>query len=311
MPVSLEKISSTVALMNDSDGFLHSKSGTFQLAFYICLWLAIYSILYVISPAVPSFDSGSLFFRGRYILPLISGLILLFTTLFVIQASVRVNVSHWVLFVALFSFVIIDNYSHRLTLAPVYAFVLSDLSIILGAICIGKLIAHYIEEKSWIVPIVLVAMVADVWSVAHGPTAMLMEKSSAVMKHFLIYYPLLGASELFEDAFRELGPYIGMGDIIFLSIYLELVRKFALHEQWSRLAFVVALLVPITLASFAEKGIPALPFMSAMFLAVNFRRLEFKKSDLLKTCIFVAILMVIVYVTFHNPQVQELLTGGN
>lgn len=309
MVASQERIDSTGALMSERDGFLRSKSGAFQLCFYICLWLVIYAVLHVISPAVPSFDSGSLFFRGRYILPLTSGLILLFTTLFVIQASVRVTIRHWMLFVALFSFVIIDNYSHRLHLAPVYAFILSDLSIIFGAICIGKLIAHYIEERSWIVPIALVAMVADVWSVTYGPTAVLMGKSTSVMKHFLIYYPLLGASEFFEDAFYELGPYIGMGDIIFLSIYLELVRKFDLHAQWSRLAFVVALLVPITLASFAEVGIPALPFMSAMFLAVNFRRLEFKKSDLAKTCIFVAVLMVIVYVAYHNHQVRELLTG--
>jgi hypothetical protein len=295
--------------MNTSDGFLRTKSGGYQLVFYVGLWLAVYSILYVISPAVPSFDSGSVFFRGRYILPLISGLILLFTTLFVIQASVQVNVRHWVLFVALFSCVVIDNYSHRLGLAPFYAFILSDLSIICGAVCIGKLVVHYIEERSWIVPIALVAMVADVWSVTWGPTAVLMEASTDKMRHFLIYYPLLGASELFEDAFHELGPYIGMGDVIFLSIFLELVRKFDLHAQLSRLAFVVALLVPITLASFAEKGIPALPFMSAMFLAVNFRRLEFKKSDLLKTCIFVAVLMVIVYVAYHNHQVQELFLG--
>ncbi len=105
-----------------------------------------------------------------------------------------------------------------------------------------------------------------------------------------------------------LRPFLGMGDVIFLALYLELARKFELRLVASRIAMSLAMLVPVTLASFSERGVPALPFMSAVFVFINFRYLEVRKTELIQCAVFIGILMIILFIIYQNPATRAFLS---
>lgn len=280
-------------------------------ALAVLIWIGAYLILYLIAPAVPSFDTHGVVIRGRYLLPMVSGLILLFTTFFIVGSMPAIRLSNEKILIILFFMVIADHYSSRIdSIGYSWSFLLSDLTIIFIAVFLGKLIASFVLQRSWIVPIALVAMVADVWSVSsYGPAYYISTQPPQVMRHFLLFYPLLGASTIEPTTIPFwLRPFIGMGDVIFMAVYLELARKFELHILLSRVAMVAAMLVPITLASYAEKGIPALPFMSAIFVFLNFRYLEFRKKELIQCAIFIAVMAGILFIIYHNPLTREFLS---
>ncbi len=276
----------------------------------IFLWVAVYLVLYLIAPAVPTFDTRMMLVKGRYLLPLLSGLLLLFTTLFILSTAPRIEIKPWKIFLFLFIAVVIDNYAKAFDrLGYIWSFLISDLAIIFIAVLLGKLLASSVQQRSWIIPIALVAMVADIWSVSYGPTDYLISLPPEVMRHFLLFYPLLGASTLEATTVPYwMRPFIGMSDVIFLCLYLELARKFELHTTLSRIAMGAAMLIPIALASFAEKGIPALPFMSAIFIFVNFRYLDFNKKELVQCVVFIAVLACILFILYQNPATREFMS---
>lgn len=276
----------------------------------VLIWIVVYLILYLIAPAVPSFDTRTLFLRARYILPMTSGLLLLFTTLFISGTAPAIRLSPGVILSGLFFLVVIDHCSTQLdSLGYHWSFLINDLAIIFIGVLLGKLLALSVAQRSWIVPIALVAMVADLWSVTYGPSYFVSAQPPPVIRHFLIFYPLLGACTTEPTTIPYwLRPFLGMGDVIFLSLYLELARKFELHILFSRLAMAVAMLFPIALASLAEKGVPALPFLSAIFVFINFRYLEFRKKELLQCAVFIAVMMGILIMIYHNPATRAFLS---
>ncbi|MCD6386538.1 hypothetical protein J7M23_12275, partial [Candidatus Sumerlaeota bacterium] len=203
----------------------------------VLIWIGAYLILYLIAPAVPSFDTRGVVLRGRYMLPMISGLLLLFTTLFILGSMPLIRLSNDKILVVLFFMVIADHYSSKLdSIGFSWSFLVSDLSIIFIGVFLGKLIVSFVAQRSWIVPIALVAMVADLWSVSsYGPAYYISTQPPEVMRHFLLFYPLLGASTIEPTTLPYwLRPFIGMGDVIFMALYLELARKFELHVLLSR-----------------------------------------------------------------------------
>ncbi len=291
--------------------FVYMKRNSYIFAASaVLIWICVYTILYVIAPAVPSFDTRSIMLRGKYLLPMVSGLLLLFTTLFILSVMPFIKLTYDKILVGLFLLVIIDRYSSKLdSTGYIWSFLVSDISIIFIGVLLGKLLANQVRHRSWIIPIALVAMVADIWSVSYGPAYYITTQPPQVMRHFLLFYPLLGATTIEATTIPYwLRPFIGMGDVIFLALYLELTRKFELHTLYTRISMAVAMLVPISLASYAEKGIPALPFMSAMFIFLNFRYLELRKKELVQCAIFIAVLVVILLIIYLNPVTRDFLS---
>ncbi|MCX7766068.1 MAG: hypothetical protein N2246_05115 [Candidatus Sumerlaeia bacterium] len=276
----------------------------------VLIWIITYWILYVIAPAIPVFDTRKFFIHSHHFLPMVSGVLLLFTTLFIYDCSPHIKMSPLTMFSGLFALVIIDNYAHKFdSLGYGWSFLISDLAIIFIGVLLGKLLASSVAQRSWIIPIALVAMVADVWSVTYGPSYYISTQPPKVLRHFMLFYPLLGASTTEATIIPYwLRPFVGMGDVIFIALYLELVRKYELHIFWSRLAMTVAMMIPITLASLAGKGVPALPFMSAFFVFTNFRYLEVKKNELIQCVIFICVMMAILFTIYHNPATRAFLS---
>lgn len=159
-----------------------------------------------------------------------------------------------------------------------------NISLLVLAVCLGGLLCSVVEKGSYIIPLSIVAGVADVWSVFFGVTEdMIRDMETA--RYFLISFPLMGKPDIM--------PMIGVTDFVFFGLYIQLARKFNLGVKrnivWLLSTFFLVLLVAII----AQSGIPVLPFMAVGFIIINWKQLPFEKEDKKSTLIMVLFLLVL------------------
>ncbi|MDD3148325.1 MAG: hypothetical protein PHD82_13605 [Candidatus Riflebacteria bacterium] len=154
---------------------------------------------------------------------------------------------------------------------------------------IGLWIGEGIDEVSHLIPVALVATLADIWSVSAGATSMIIVSSS--INYFLLRFPLPGTSEI---------PYlIGLTDFLFFAIFFQAAIRFKLGTRKNAILLLASFLITVAAAIFFGVGLPVLPFMAAIFVAGNFRRLELKREEIRQILIFsVVILALFSAVTF-------------
>ena len=159
-----------------------------------------------------------------------------------------------------------------------------NLSLLVLAVSLGGLLCSVVEKVSYIIPLSIVAGVADVWSVFFGATEE-MVRDMETARYFLISFPLMGKPDIV--------PMIGVTDFVFFGLYIQLVRKFNLGVKrnivWLLSTFFLVLLVAII----THAGIPVLPFMAVGFLIINWKHLPFDKEDKKSTLIMVLFLLVL------------------
>ena len=139
---------------------------------------------------------------------------------------------------------------------------LANVAKIVGAAAVGLWIATEIERLSWIVLVAVVTAVIDIFSVAIGPTKVILEHGPAVIGYFTVTMTWLGYT------WTEAHSAIGLSDMIFLALYLGVARRFGLRERASAVAMVASFLVTLALAMW-WRALPALPLLSVAFLGVN------------------------------------------
>jgi hypothetical protein len=125
------------------------------------------------------------------------------------------------------------------------------------AAALGIWIAGELERLSWIV---IVAAVSA--AVAAGPTKAILEQGPVVVGWFTVAVTWLGYS--YSEAYTGLGT----SDVLFFALYLGAARRFGLRAGWSAVAMVASFLGTIAVAMYWT-ALPALPLLSAAFLAVN------------------------------------------
>lgn len=145
----------------------------------------------------------------------------------------------------------------------------ADLVIVVLSLCLGMLVACGLRRQAYIVLAAIVGAVADCYSVFGGPTSHIV-KTSAV-NFMILQWPLLGQGEI--------GGVIGMGDFLFLALFLAGARKFGFHPGRNLAAMVLAFAVGYTVVLTTGKGLPALPFMGVAFFAVNWKKLSLSRED--------------------------------
>ena len=155
---------------------------------------------------------------------------------------------------------------------------------------IGLWIGNGIDAVSHLIPVAVVATLADIWSVSAGATSMIIVSSA--INYFLLRFPLPGTSEI---------PYlIGLTDFLFFAIFFQAARRFNLGTARNAVLLLSSFLVAVAAAIFFGMGLPVLPFMALIFVAGNFRRLELKREEIKQILIFsVIILAVFSAVTFY------------
>ena len=154
----------------------------------------------------------------------------------------------------------------------------------LGLACgIGLWIGEGIDEASHLIPVAIVATVADIWSVSAGATAQIVVSSA--INYFLLRFPVPGSGAI---------PYlIGLTDFLFFAIFYQAARRFELGARKNAIILGCSFVPAIGGALFFQTGLPVLPFMAVFFVAGNFSKLKLKKEDVKIIAAFILVILTI------------------
>jgi hypothetical protein len=296
-----------------------AHAANLRLAIGLFVWVAVYVGLTLLTRVIPNDTLGvvPVMVGDLPLLPLASAVALVGTTLGLIHAGVDCQWPRgWLVAVAV-ACVLVDNLVHTLfNPAPgfdprtIILFGFGNVALIGASLFIGKLVAQWVEQPTWIIPICLVAFAVDIWSAFFGPTrevaeAVVRDASTAeAAQRFMIWYPNLrppGAEELVVK------PSFGIGDFIFVALLFQLAALHGLRRSASFWAiFFATLLSMIAAARFSESGLPALPFIVAGFLLVNVGRVTGRPREIAACVIFITVLLLtLIFVV--NPTIEALL----
>ncbi len=164
----------------------------------------------------------------------------------------------------------------------------SDLFLIAAAIALGQALAALFREPNLLVPAAIAAAVIDYWGVYHGTTRAVIEQHSEWVPKLSVHVPVPTAPGL-----PDLGLGIGLGDFVFLTLFLACARRFGLRERrtfWLSFLFLVSAMAVVLLF---DRNVPALVPMSAAFLLANVGRFRFQQSEL-RAMLYAAVIVAVV-----------------
>ncbi len=186
-------------------------------------------------------------------------------------------------------------------LARLYLGPLGNLAFIFLCLLAGRLLSRILREPNLLLPVGVVAILADIFTVAVGPTAKALEKAPGLFEKLSVGLPAAGSAAGPEGA-KGLTMLAGMGlgDFIFLALFLTAAARFAfpLRRGGWFIAVPVCLALAATLVLWgrgvALPGIPLLPFIAGGFLAAYAGRFHLSRAEkwgLLWGGLFLAVLL--------------------
>ena len=129
-----------------------------------------------------------------------------------------------------------------------------------AAVFAGWAFLRLFEELSWVVLVAVVIPLVDAVSVWRGPT------HAITSQHFEVYTAV-------AIAFLVPGggaAYLGPPDVLFYALFLAAASRWRLRTGWTFVAMTGMYSLTVLVANAADVGgLPALPFLSAGFLAAN------------------------------------------
>jgi hypothetical protein len=120
---------------------------------------------------------------------------------------------------------------------------------------------RFFEAASWVLLVALLIVPVDIFSVARGPTKVIVEEQPQVFDVLSIAFPVPG---------EQTSAQLGLPDILFFALFLAAAERFRLRTGLAWVAMVAsfgATLAGTVYLRFA--GLPALPLLSAGFLIAN------------------------------------------
>ena len=155
------------------------------------------------------------------------------------------------------------------------------LAQLLFAAGIGLWIGLGIDKAGHLIPLALVASLADVWSVSGGATAVIIKSSQ--IHYFLLRFPLCSGPAV------EFPFLIGLTDFLFFAIFFQAAVRFKLGTVRNLLLLIVSFFAAVISAIFFDTGLPVLPFMGSLFLLVNFRGLSLSREETKQLLLFLLV----------------------
>jgi len=154
-----------------------------------------------------------------------------------------------------------------------------NIALILWAIFLGRLVSRVIKEGKLLLPVAVVASIADVITVFRGVVAKLTEEAPRVLQTFSATLPVAPPKAVSVPVLTE----VGLGDFLFLALFLAVALRYSMNAAktvWA--AFAAMLVAPLAFFIWPktlETGLPGLPFISAGVLAVNWRHLQYSPAE--------------------------------
>jgi hypothetical protein len=189
----------------------------------------------------------------------------------------------------------------------------NTLSLLLVTLSIGFWLAGEIERAGHLIPVCIVGTLVDIWSVLEGPsrrvgqqvvTHMQMQVDTGVrqpppMVDFLVlHWPEPGADMM--------APLVGLGDMVFVSLFLASCRRFGLSLTKCVVLVLAGLASAMAVAMWLEKPTPALPFICGLFLLGNFRGLSMTRREWKITWVIAAAMILVGFAGYF----RSFVLGG-
>ena len=138
---------------------------------------------------------------------------------------------------------------------------------LVGVSLVGFWFLSYFETVAWVVLVAAIIPLVDAYSVARGPTKVIVQHHEQVFTNLSFAFPLPGERNAAN---------LGLPDLLFFALFLAATARFALRPAWTWVAMVASFGATIALAVsgaleriFNLGGLPALPLLSIAFLLVN------------------------------------------
>jgi hypothetical protein len=120
---------------------------------------------------------------------------------------------------------------------------------------------RFFEEVSWILLVALVIIPIDIYSVARGPTKVIIEERPDLFDHFSVTFPVPG-----EAATAQLG----LPDVLFFALFLGAADRFGLRVPATWILCTASFGLTLVIAAGTDvSGLPALPLLSVAFVLAN------------------------------------------
>ena len=159
-------------------------------------------------------------------------------------------------------------------------------SLIVGGYAIGALLARMVDSARVIVPMCVVASLADAWSVIAGPTQKMIESDAGVaLRHaFVSDVPRAGA--------LEAQPVVGVADLVFVSLFLCIASRLKLGVRRAAFGIFAGLTVGLAAASLLG-GVPGVPFLAAGFVVASWKDIRPGRKEIVTTAFFIAVMIAV------------------
>ena len=155
--------------------------------------------------------------------------------------------------------------------------ILANIALILWAIFLGRLVSRVIREGKLLLPVAVVASVADIVTVFYGAVRHLSEKAPAVVEAFSAQTPVAPPPNVTVPILF----FVGIGDFLFMAVFMTILARYAMNPvkaMWA--AFAAMLIAPVPFIIWQGLvGMPGLPFISAAVLVTNWRYLRFDREE--------------------------------
>lgn len=195
----------------------------------------------------------------------------------------------------------VKSYAH---LPVIYTLVgLHQLSLVLLAVFMGITISYIIRERNLLLPVAIVAALVDFWNVYVGPLGQVVATKPEIVQTVAVRMPTpVPGMPL---------PMIGMGDFVFLALYMSVIYRFGMNTRgtfwWG-----YALLTITMIAVLGPLGaVPALVPMGVAVICANAGYLKLKREELLATVVVSLVILVLLVASgVHMLKQQAQNHGG-
>jgi len=163
-----------------------------------------------------------------------------------------------------------------LTITPEQALI-GNAALILWAVFLGRLVSRVIREGKLLLPVAVVASIADTITVFYGLVAHMVREAPEVVRTFSTQAPVPPPSAISMPVLTS----VGLGDFLFLAMFLTVAVRYSMNAVKGMWAALVAMLVaPLAFLLWPEApGMPGLPFISLAVLGTNWRHLTFTRDE--------------------------------
>jgi hypothetical protein len=136
----------------------------------------------------------------------------------------------------------------------------ATLSKLVAASLIGLTLASLLQSAVEIVGIAVLIAIVDIYSVAAGPTKVIVEHHEQVLNAFTLAFHPLGSESVAQ---------IGASDFVFFTVFLAASRRFGLRPGVTWAAMTASFGLTLWLSYELNRALPALPLLSLAFLGAN------------------------------------------